>query len=53
MANQTTRHECNAYYYTVNKSNHNNESGIYNTHIYEYDENGNGEFRDGISVNVN
>ena len=53
VANQTTRHECNAYYYTVNKSNHNNESGIYNTHIYEYDENGNGEFRDGISVNVN
>ena len=52
-ASKTRRYNCNTYYYTINKSEHNNESGTYITHIYEEDVNGTREMRDEIRIDVN
>lgn len=52
-ASKTRRYNCNAYYYTINKSEHNNESGTYITHIYKEDVNGTREMRDEIRIDVN
>ena len=52
-ASKIRRYNCNAYYYTINKSEHNNESGTYITHVYEEDTNGTREMRDEIRIDVN